>query len=66
MAELRLIVWALWTRLTVMASCICKMLCIAGFQQDSIKGVHHVGMICEDLQKSLHFYKDVLGAKSHH
>jgi Glyoxalase/Bleomycin resistance protein/Dioxygenase superfamily len=34
----------------------------AGFQQGSIIGVHHVAFICEDLQKSLHFYKEILGA----
>ena len=33
----------------------------AGLGKGAIKGVHHVGLLCEDLQRSLHFYVDVLG-----
>jgi len=34
----------------------------AEFNSAKFKGVHHVAIICEDLERSMRFYVDLLGA----
>jgi hypothetical protein len=39
-------------------------ICVAEFLSGTIKGVHHVALLTEDLEASLEFYVGVLGAVS--
>lgn len=31
------------------------------FEDYGVVGVHHVGILCENLERSLHFYQNILG-----
>ncbi|KAL3642781.1 hypothetical protein CASFOL_013596 [Castilleja foliolosa] len=34
---------------------------VSTFRDFGVVGVHHVGILCENLEKSLHFYQNILG-----